>query len=40
MKPLMRTSAIWGPPVYGWIDSKGKLTKRFKTSLKGAPKPT
>lgn len=36
MKLLMRTSAIRGNPVYGWIDSKGKLTKRFKTSLKGA----
>ena len=39
MKRLMQTPAIWGTPVYDWIDAKSKLTKGFKATITSVPKP-
>ncbi len=34
MKRLVQTPAIWGTPVYDWIDAKSTLTKRFKATIR------
>lgn len=38
MKRLMQSPAIWGTPVYDWIDAKSKLIKGFKATITSLPK--